>query len=181
MKSRIDSGTTAAERGFSLLEVLVATAVLAIGVLGVAQLFLLAIHQNERAQQNTQAANILAHRMEQLREVDFCKLQTASIAGGGNWVRESAAGKLDGENMGWGGDPKVFAGREAKEVGGLDWVIERRLLTSTMIGGEVDKQPVDGLLLIELRGYKRGVKSRPTKPNWVYMSTYRTNRAETCP
>jgi prepilin-type N-terminal cleavage/methylation domain-containing protein len=54
-------------RGFSLLEVLVSTALLATGLLSIAQLFAIATDSNRRARMSTCAAILAEQKMEQLR------------------------------------------------------------------------------------------------------------------
>ena len=54
-------------RGFSLVEALVATAMMAVGIAGLAQLFVVAIGANERAKHITRAAIFAQQKMEELR------------------------------------------------------------------------------------------------------------------
>ena len=54
-------------RGFSLLEVLVSSALLATGLLTIAQLFTIATDSNRRARMSTSAAILAEQKMEQLR------------------------------------------------------------------------------------------------------------------
>jgi prepilin-type N-terminal cleavage/methylation domain-containing protein len=54
-------------RGFSLIETLVATTIVAVGVTALAQLFVLAIGANARAKQTTRATVFAQHKMEELR------------------------------------------------------------------------------------------------------------------
>lgn len=55
------------ERGFSLVEVLLATLLLATGVIGAAQMFLLATQANLTARRGTYTATLAQEKMEQLR------------------------------------------------------------------------------------------------------------------
>jgi len=66
--------------GFSLIETLVATAVLTIGVLGLAQLLVMATAANRNARTVTTAAVLARSKMEELRAVPFDSL-TASPPG----------------------------------------------------------------------------------------------------
>lgn len=58
-------------RGFSLMETLVATALLATGLLSVAQLFTVATDANRRARMSTCAAILAEQKMEQLRALTW--------------------------------------------------------------------------------------------------------------
>lgn len=67
----MESRRASTETGFSLLEVLVATGLLATLAAGVAQVFALAERGNRIARVQTLAAVLAAHRMEQLRSLTF--------------------------------------------------------------------------------------------------------------
>ena len=54
-------------RGFSLIETLVATTIVVVGVTTLAQLFVLAIGANARSKRTTYAAVVALHKMEELR------------------------------------------------------------------------------------------------------------------
>jgi type II secretory pathway pseudopilin PulG len=57
------------ERGFSLIEVMLATLVLVTGVIGTAQMFVIAIRSNMAAQRGTYTATLAQEKMEQLRSL----------------------------------------------------------------------------------------------------------------
>ncbi len=64
-----------AERGFSLLEVLVASTILAVGLLSLAQLLALATTANAAAGRATYAAVLAAEKLEDLRALTWESLQ----------------------------------------------------------------------------------------------------------
>jgi type II secretory pathway pseudopilin PulG len=57
------------ERGFSLVEVLLATMLLVTGVIGTAQMFIIATRGNMAAQRGTYTATLAQEKMEQLRSL----------------------------------------------------------------------------------------------------------------
>jgi len=59
-------------RGFSLLEVLVATTIMLVGVAGLAQSFVLASRANRAARTTTVAVLLAEQKMEQLRALTWC-------------------------------------------------------------------------------------------------------------
>ncbi len=61
------SGSTKSESGFSLVEVMVATALLAVGLVSLAQLFAVAAQNNINARNSTFASVLAEQKMEQLR------------------------------------------------------------------------------------------------------------------
>ena len=62
---------TADARGFSLLEVLVATTILTVGVLSVAQLFALSVRSNMSSKYTSFTAVLAEQKMEQLRSLTY--------------------------------------------------------------------------------------------------------------
>jgi prepilin-type N-terminal cleavage/methylation domain-containing protein len=64
-----------AERGFSLLELLVASTILAVGLLSLAQLLALSITANAAAGRSTYAAVLAAGKLEDLRALTWESLQ----------------------------------------------------------------------------------------------------------
>lgn len=74
-------GGVPSDRGFSLVEVLVANVILAVGVLSVAQLFTLAIASNIAAAHRTEAAILASQKLEELRAMP--------------WGREQESGNSD--------------------------------------------------------------------------------------
>ena len=61
----------AADRGFSLLEVLFATAALVVVLAGLAQLFVVALRANSIAKATTYASVLAQQKMEQLRGLTY--------------------------------------------------------------------------------------------------------------
>ena len=57
------------ERGFSLIEVMLATLLLVTGVIGTAQMFIIATNANMAAQRGTYTATLSLEKMEQLRSM----------------------------------------------------------------------------------------------------------------
>ncbi|MFQ5741317.1 MAG: prepilin-type N-terminal cleavage/methylation domain-containing protein [Acidobacteriota bacterium] len=66
------------DRGFSIVEVMVAMAVLAISILGMAQLTALAVQQNSFARYNTAAVEIARGKLEELESVYSWELTTVT-------------------------------------------------------------------------------------------------------
>jgi prepilin-type N-terminal cleavage/methylation domain-containing protein len=62
--------------GFSLVEVLVGVALMAIALLGLAQVFLISIMQNARSDRMTNAAFLAQQQIEQLRTLTGAELNT---------------------------------------------------------------------------------------------------------
>ncbi|MBI4454909.1 MAG: prepilin-type N-terminal cleavage/methylation domain-containing protein [Acidobacteria bacterium] len=67
-------------RGFTLLESMIALLILTTGLLGLAQLFVLAIHQNSYARQNTMAISAAEDKMEDLKNQYNYELATGGIS-----------------------------------------------------------------------------------------------------
>ena len=59
------------DQGFSLVEVLIANVILAVGVLSVAQLFTLAIASNVAAARRTEATILASQKLEELRAMPW--------------------------------------------------------------------------------------------------------------
>ena len=62
------NSTTSSDSGFTLLESMIALLVLATGLLGMAHLFALAIHQASYARNNTMLVSVAMDQMEQIRQ-----------------------------------------------------------------------------------------------------------------
>ncbi len=81
------SGAAAAAGGFSLIEVLVATTILAVALTSLAQLFVLAVRANMDARETTMAAVAARGKMEELRALAWTvdsaglPLSDAALAG----------------------------------------------------------------------------------------------------
>lgn len=68
---------TAGEKGFTLIEVLIAMTILSIGILGIAGLAGTAVKSSGYSQALTQATNLAQERVEALLSVDFLNLQAS--------------------------------------------------------------------------------------------------------
>jgi prepilin-type N-terminal cleavage/methylation domain-containing protein len=102
------------ERGFSLLEVLIATTIVAVALSALAQLFMLSMNANRNAKATTMATVLAAQKMEQLRSLTWSldargtpltDPYLASLPSGS--LRQNAAGFFDlvsssGESFGEG-------------------------------------------------------------------------------
>lgn len=73
------------QRGCSLIEALIATTILAIGVASLAQLFTLAVGSNLVATRHTRGAMLAAQKLEELRSLDW---DAALQAGGADSIGE---------------------------------------------------------------------------------------------
>jgi len=62
------------EKGFSLIEVMLGVALLAIAVLGLAQLFLLSLYNNARADQISNATFLAQQQLDSLRSLNAAEL-----------------------------------------------------------------------------------------------------------
>lgn len=74
------------DRGFTLLEVMQASALATVSLLGVSSLLLTAIHANTKAHDITAAATAAQAKMEELRSLPY-----DSVDGGSDGVTESSA------------------------------------------------------------------------------------------
>jgi len=98
------------ERGFSLLEALIATGILAASLVSVAHLFGLAIRSNIAARSTTAATVLGQQKLEELRALPWTGLSQSPASA----LEENAAGFVDyvdqfGENRGGGADPSAGA------------------------------------------------------------------------
>ena len=73
------------QQGCSLIEVLIATLILAVGVASLAQLFTVAIASNISATHRTRAAMLGAQKLEEVRSLDW---NTARQSGGADMIGE---------------------------------------------------------------------------------------------
>jgi type IV pilus modification protein PilV len=74
--SRIKSGRSKKSQGFSLIEVLVGLAILAIGLLGLAQLFTYSVMTNSRAERMSNATFLAQQQIDYLRNLTRDELDT---------------------------------------------------------------------------------------------------------
>jgi prepilin-type N-terminal cleavage/methylation domain-containing protein len=116
------------DRGFSLLEVVVATSILVAGVAGVAPLLVVASRANQSARTTTMASLLAQQKLEQLRALEWTRDPlgallsdtdtdlTAAFAdgAGGVGLRPSPAGSLDRNVAGY----CDFIGVDGRVVGG---------------------------------------------------------------
>lgn len=69
------------QKGFTLIEVLVAISILTIGILGIAGLMGTAVKSSSYSQAMTQATNLAQDRIEALQEIDFNNIQATDLVG----------------------------------------------------------------------------------------------------
>lgn len=81
---------TARRDGFTLVEVLVALAILAVGLLGLAAVQIEALSQGSKGRHTTDAASVGRTHLEQVMRVPWTVLDTAQAAG--TWVAPAWAG-----------------------------------------------------------------------------------------
>jgi prepilin-type N-terminal cleavage/methylation domain-containing protein len=108
---RIDSRR--AERGFSLIEVLVAAVILAVGILSLAQLLAMTVSANAAAGRTTGATVLAAQKLEDLRAEPWSVLE-ANVGESADFLDRSG-GSIDDSSAGvfrrrwfvepWFGDP----------------------------------------------------------------------------
>lgn len=73
--------TAGRQKGFTLIEVLVAISILTIGILGIAGLMGTAVKSSSFSQTMTQATNLAEDRIEALQEIDFNNIQSTDLVG----------------------------------------------------------------------------------------------------
>lgn len=84
------------QRGCSLIEVLIATTLLAIGVASLTQLFMLAIGSNLASTHRTRAAMLAAQKIEELRSVGWGSELRSGADGVGEYTRHWSVDPLPG-------------------------------------------------------------------------------------
>ena len=83
--------------GFSLVEALIATTVLAVGVASLAQLFMLAAGSNLAATRRTHATLLASQKLEELRSLDWgTELRDGTSDSVGEYRRRWSVGPLPG-------------------------------------------------------------------------------------
>ena len=88
------------EKGFSLLEVLISIVVLSIGLLGVANMQVVAIRINDNANQMTQATTITQDKVEELMALPFNAAALADATPPGEFTTSNEA-KPTGYTVQW--------------------------------------------------------------------------------
>ncbi|MBS3757462.1 MAG: prepilin-type N-terminal cleavage/methylation domain-containing protein [Desulfobacterales bacterium] len=83
-------------KGFTLIEAVVAIGILAIGILAVASMQLTAFKGNRSARRQTEAVSLAAQRLEELAALPY---EDARLAGGSH--RESDVGPAGQYNLDW--------------------------------------------------------------------------------
>ena len=73
--------STRIRRGFSLIEILIAMAILSIAIISIAQLFLLSIRKNAVAAEGTRLASAAQDKLQELMRIDYDTLTAGSFFG----------------------------------------------------------------------------------------------------
>ena len=70
-KNREESSSKSGERGFSLIEIMIALAIFSIGILGVASMQILSVNYNSHARRTTEGTSLGVERMERLMTLPY--------------------------------------------------------------------------------------------------------------
>ena len=76
-------------RGFTLLEVMITTVILAVGLLGLASLQIVAIKGNSFGQQMSVASTLAQNRLEQLRRTEYSSLSDGTSDGFDTYIDQA--------------------------------------------------------------------------------------------
>ncbi len=141
------------ERGFSLLEALIASVILVVALVSLAHLFGLAIRSNIAARSTTTATVLAQQKLEELRGLTWTGLRQSPA----NALQENAPGFVDyvdqfGETREGGADPPagaIYTRRWAIDPlpAGADTMVIQVRVMRTALRGAVDRLPEEARLI----------------------------------
>ena len=158
-------------RGFSLLEVLVATAILIVGVAGLAQSFAIASRANRSARATTVAALLAQQKMEQLHGLAW-SIDPYGVPLGDAALSPSPAGALDANTAGY----CDFADRGGSVLGAGTTPPSGAIYVRRWSIGPLPANPANTLVLNVSVARLPGSGAAP-QPDDVRIATIRTRKA----
>jgi type II secretory pathway pseudopilin PulG len=178
------STTTRPEPGFSLVETIVATALLATAVVTLAQLFGVAVRRNVASRQTTHATILAAQKIEELRALTWGDLTTDTAApvetpDGGTGLSVSPDGVLQGNTAGW----VDYVDQFGRKLGGGRTPLRNAVYIRRWAVQPLPADP-DNTLIIQVLVTQRGTSGTvsdstgPRLPEQARLVTARTSRAQ---